>query len=70
MDGGKPITITSDAQCIDVKIPFINGAISATITTSYAGVTITPSTITSSQSVEVCVPANVNTTSFLLAEKL
>ena len=68
MDGGKPITITSDAQCIDVKIPFINGAISATITTSYAGVTITPSTITSSQSVEVCVPANANTTSFLLAE--
>ena len=68
MDGGKPITITSDAQCIDVKIPFINGAISATITTSYAGVTITPSTITSSQAVEVCVPANANTTSFLLAE--
>lgn len=68
MDGGKPITITSDAQCIDVKIPFINGAISATITTSYPGVTITPSTITSSQAVEVCVPANANTTSFLLAE--
>jgi len=68
MDGGKPITITSDAQCIDVKIPFINGAISATITTSYSGVTITPSTITSSQAVEVCVPANANTTSFLLAE--
>ncbi len=46
----------------------INGAISATITTSYSGVTITPSTITSSQAVEVCVPANANTTSFLLAE--
>jgi hypothetical protein len=45
-----------------------NGAVSATITTATAGVTITPSTITTSQSIEVCIPANPNTPSFILAE--
>jgi hypothetical protein len=58
----------ADAQCLDVRINMPNKAVSATITTSFAGVTITPSTITSSQAIEVCIPANPNTPSFILAE--
>ena len=46
----------------------VNKAVSATITTATAGVTITPSTITTSQAIEVCIPANLNTPSLLLAE--
>ena len=57
-----------NAQCLDVKINMPNGAVSATITTTFPGVTITPSTITTSQSIEVCIPSNPNSTSFLLAE--
>jgi hypothetical protein len=57
-----------NSQCLDVKINMPNGAVSATITTTFPGVTITPSTITTSQSIEVCIPANPNSTSFLLAE--
>ncbi len=58
----------ADSQCLDVKVNMVNGAVSASITTSFAGVTITPSTITSSQTVEVCIPSNPNTPSFILAE--
>jgi hypothetical protein len=57
-----------NSQCLDVRVQMPNGAVSATITTATAGVTITPSTITTSQSVEVCIPANPNTPSFILAE--
>jgi hypothetical protein len=57
-----------NSQCLDVRVQMVNKAVSATITTATAGVTITPSTITTSQAVEVCIPANANTTSFLLAE--
>jgi hypothetical protein len=58
----------AEAQCLDVRINMPNKAVSATITTSFAGVTITPSTITTSQAIEVCIPANPNTSSFILAE--
>ena len=58
----------ANSQCLDVKVNMVNGAVSASITTSFAGVTITPSTITSSQTVEVCIPSNPNTPSFILAE--
>jgi hypothetical protein len=57
-----------NSQCLDVRVQMPNGAVSATITTATAGVTITPSTITTSQSIEVCIPANPNTPSFILAE--
>jgi hypothetical protein len=56
------------AQCLDVRVQMVNKAVSATITTATAGVTITPSTITTSQAIEVCIPANLNTPSLLLAE--
>jgi len=57
-----------DAQCLDVRVNLPNGAVSATITTSFGGVTITPSTITSSSTIEVCIPENMNSPSNLLAE--
>lgn len=63
-----PIKPDQDAQCVDVPIPFPNGAVSATITTTFPGVTITPSTITEPQRVEVCIPANPNSTNYLVTE--
>lgn len=57
-----------DAQCLDVRVNLPNGAVSADITTSFVGVTITPSTITSSSMIEVCIPENTNSPSNLLAE--
>ena len=59
---------TKFAQCLDVRVNMPNGAESATITTSTAGVTITPSTITSSSIIEVCIPENTNSPSNLLTE--
>ena len=56
------------ANCVQVAVSLLSGAISATIATTTAGVTITPSTITSNQSVEVCVPANTNTTTYIMSE--
>jgi len=64
----EPINPDSSAQCLDINIPFINGSAYATITSSFSGVTITPSTIYQNQLVEVCIPANPNTTSKILAE--
>jgi hypothetical protein len=68
LTSGKPYVPSFDAQCLNVPINFINGAISATITTTFGGVTITPSTITSSQTIVVCIPENTNTPSNILAE--
>ena len=68
LKSGKPYVPSFDAQCLNVPINFINGAISATITTTFGGVTITPSTITSSQTIVVCIPENTNSPSFILAE--
>jgi hypothetical protein len=65
---GKPYVPSFDAQCLNVPINFINGAVSATITTTFGGVTITPSTITNSQTIVVCIPENTNTPSNILAE--
>jgi hypothetical protein len=64
----EPINPDSSAQCLDINIPFVNGSAYATITSSFSGVTITPSTIYQNQLVEVCIPANPNTTSKILAE--
>jgi hypothetical protein len=65
---GKPLVPSFDAQCLNVPIQFVNGAVSATITTTFGGVTITPSTITNSQTIVVCIPENTNTPSNILAE--
>ena len=68
LTSGKPYVPSFDAQCLDIPIKWINGAVSATITTGFAGVTITPSTITQSEFIEVCIPENTNTASNILAE--
>jgi len=69
--GGKPpvpIQPSDQAQCIDVRILFPNGTNNATITTTDAGVTITPSTLSTDGTVEVCIPANPNTLDLLVTE--
>jgi hypothetical protein len=68
LTSGKPYVPSFDAQCLNVPITFVNGAVSATITTTFGGVTITPSTITSSETIVVCIPENTNTPSNILAE--
>jgi hypothetical protein len=63
-----PIIPSFENQCIDVRILFPNGVVQADITTTDAGVTITPSTLNSEGTVEVCIPANPNTTTVLKTE--
>jgi len=67
-EGNQILTPDKEAQCLDIPIRMINGAIQAEITTDFAGVTITPDTIYISETVEVCIPANPNSPSYLLAE--
>lgn len=62
------ITPSKDAQCLDVPINFINGAVQADITTSAVGVTITPSTIYQSQNIQVCIPENTESGTFIITE--
>jgi len=64
----EPLLPSLGAQCLDVRILFPNGAVSATITTSDAGVTITPSTLTTDGTVEVCIPANTDTLGLITTE--
>jgi hypothetical protein len=65
---GKPYVPSFEAQCLNIPIKWVNGAVSADITTDFPGVTISPSTITSSQFISVCIPENTNTPSNILAE--
>jgi hypothetical protein len=65
---GKPIVPSFNAQSLQVPINWINGAVSANITTAFPGVTITPSTITESGFITVTIPENLNTPSNILAE--
>jgi hypothetical protein len=65
---GRPYVPSFDSQCIEVPINFVNGAVSADITTDFPGVTISPSTITSSQFITVCIPENTDTPANILAE--
>jgi len=63
-DGGViPEIIIPDnsAQCLNIDILFPNNAVSATVTTTTAGVTITPSTLTSEGRTQVCLPVNTAT---------
>jgi len=62
------VNTNAGANCVDVPINLLNGVVSATITTTTAGVTITPSTITSSQVIVVCVPVNPNPTTYIINE--
>jgi len=62
------ITPSKDAQCLDVRINLPNGVVQADLTTSASGVTITPSTITTSQDVQVCIPVNSNSVSYIIEE--
>jgi hypothetical protein len=67
-DQPEVIIPDENAQCLDVRILFPNGVESATITTTTSGVTITPSTLTSEGTVEVCIPDNPNATTVLKTE--
>ena len=63
-DGGvipEIIVPDNNAQCLNIDILFPNDAVSATITTTTAGVTISPSTITQERRSEVCLPVNTAT---------
>jgi hypothetical protein len=63
-DGGivpEIIIPDNNAQCLEIQILFPNDAVSATVTTTTAGVTITPSTLTSEGRTEVCLPVNTAT---------
>lgn len=62
------IPANPSANCVDVPITLYNNVCSATITTTTAGVTITPSSITSSQVISVCVPVNANSKGYIVDE--
>tara|TARA_R110002110_G_scaffold66807_2_gene182547 strand:- start:2020 stop:2772 length:753 start_codon:yes stop_codon:yes gene_type:complete len=64
----EPLQPSDGAQCLDVRILFPNGAVSAAITTTDAGVTITPSTLTTDGTVNVCIPANTDTIGLIVTE--
>jgi len=64
----EPLFPSLGAQCLDVRILFPNGAVSATVTTPNAGVTITPSTLTTDGTVNVCIPANTDTLQQIVTE--
>lgn len=67
-DQPEVIIPDENAQCLDVRILFPNNVESATVTTTTSGVTITPSTLTSEGTVEVCIPDNPNATTVLKTE--
>ena len=68
LTSGKPYVPSFEAQCLDIPIKWVNGAVSASITTSFAGVTITPSTLTETNFINVCIPENTNSPQNILAE--
>lgn len=65
---GKLINVNGDAQNVEVRVLFPNDVVSARITTTTSGVTITPSNITSEGFVTVSIPANPNATTVLKTE--
>ena len=64
-----PIQPSDGSQCVDVRILLPNNAVSATITTTVSGVTITPSTLTADGSVSVCIPANTDLLKLIITEE-
>ena len=71
-DGGSPpidpLLPSLAGQCLDVRILFPNGATSAAVTTSDAGVTITPSSFITDGTAQVCIPANTDTLQLIKTE--
>jgi len=72
-DGGtglpnEPLLPDFQNQCLDVRILFPNGVVQADVTCSNPSVTITPSTLTSEGTVEVCIPDNPTSTTVLKTE--
>jgi len=65
----QPLQPSDGSQCVDVRIIFPNGAVSATISTTDAGVTITPSTLTADGTVSVCIPANTDLLKLIITEE-
>ena len=63
-----PIEPSDGAQCVDVRILLPNGAVSAAITTTASGVTITPSSLTADGFVSVCIPANTDLLKMIVTE--
>jgi hypothetical protein len=64
-----PIPTNPGANCVDVPINLGNGVCSASIATTTGGVTITPSSVTSSQVISVCVPANATPQTLIVTEE-
>jgi len=64
-----PIQPSDGAQCVDVRILLPNNAVSAAITTTVSGVTITPSALTADGSVSVCIPANTDLLKLIITEE-
>jgi len=64
----KVIEAGKDAQCLQIPINLPNKAIQADITTTASGVTITPATITQSQDIEVCIPENTESVTYIITE--
>jgi len=66
-----PIVVPTNpgANCVDVPINLGNGVCSVNIATLTAGVTITPSSVTSSQVISVCVPANATPQTLIVTEE-
>ena len=66
-----PISVPTNpgANCVDVPITLSNGVCSAAIATTTGGVTITPSSVTSSQVISVCVPANATPQTKIVTEE-
>ncbi len=64
----QPIKPSDKAQCVEVRILFPNGVVQADVTCSNPSVTITPSTLTSEGTIEVCIPDNPNATTVLKTE--
>lgn len=63
-----PIEPSDGAQCVDVRVLLPNGAVSAAITTTATGVTITPSSLTADGFVNVCIPANTDLLKMIVTE--
>ena len=63
-----PIQPSDGAQCVDVRVLLPNGAVSAAITTTATGVTITPSSLTADGFVNVCIPANTDLLKMIVTE--
>jgi len=68
INGNKPYELDGQAQCIKATINLPHGATQCDLTCATAGVTITPSTITASQAVEICVPVTPTPMDNIVAE--